>query len=394
MTYIDKRVVLHFPGFEPLDAKAHRARYERSARQSAAVWGFTADIGALTPSASAPYFDVRCEGESWGTSSRIHVIDHNDMVRGLNSRPLLKRLGLGYLAALRVSVGGGLIGYFRHAWRFGLFFIFPFLLTLLGLLLSASIAVGPHAFGLGWWTLLVSLPVAVLFFLYVFRPQAEKLHTLHLFSDWEMAVAMAGLDRLDAQAYVDRCVASARLALQQPADEYVISSHSMGSSVAAQVVGQLLEQEPGIFSGKKVSFVTLGSAILQCALLSNASALRNRVGLIAGCNEIAWIDVQCLTDAIHFYKAKVVDICGHRAARQASIVLVRFKTMLTQPHYEKIRRDFLRVHRQYVLGPDMRASFDFTLITSGPLPATDFIHFTQKKLPVLERAGGLVRTAV
>lgn len=62
---------------------------------------------------------------------------------------------------------------------------------------------------------------------------------------------------------------------------------------------------------------------------------------------------------------------------------MRFKTMLSDVHYRKIKRDFLRVHRQYVLGPDLKAPFDFTLMTAGPLPASDFTQFTQKKLPVL-----------
>jgi hypothetical protein len=46
--------------------------------------------------------------------------------------------------------------------------------------------------------------------------------------------------------------------------------------------------------------------------------------------------------------------------------------MMTREHYRKIRRDFLRVHRQYVLGPDRQASFDFTLMTAGPLSVSDF----------------------
>jgi hypothetical protein len=57
--------------------------------------------------------------------------------------------------------------------------------------------------------------------------------------------------------------------------------------------------------------------------------------------------------------------------------------MLTGEHYRRIKMDFLRVHRQYVLGPDHRASFDFTLMTAGPLSAADFAGFTQSKMPPL-----------
>ena len=70
-------------------------------------------------------------------------------------------------------------------------------------------------------------------------------------------------------------------------------------------------------------------------------------------------------------------------APQAAIVFIRFKTMLTDEHYRRIKRDFLRMHRQYVLGPDRRAAFNFTLMTAGPLPAADFAGFTQSKMPAI-----------
>ena len=377
-------MVLHFPGFEPLDAAAHRARYERSARQSGAAWNFSTAVGELNNFGRAPYFDVTSEAVEWQTQSRIHIVDHNDLVAALNGRPFFTRLMQGYLAAARVAASGGMTGYFRHAWRFGLFFIFPFLLMFLGLLLSLSIAFAPFMFGLPAWSHIGSIALAVAFFVYVFLPQAEKLHTLHLFSDWEMAVAMAGLNSIGGEQWVEACAISVRQALDEPGvDEIVISSHSMGSSVAAHVVGLLLEREPELLQGKRVVFATLGSAILQCALMRPATVLRARVGLIARCKDIFWLDVHCLTDAIHFYKTEVAAICGHPDSEQASILFVRFKQMLSAKHYAKIKRDFLRVHRQYVLGPDVRASFDFTLMTSGPLPASRFAEFSPKNLPEL-----------
>jgi hypothetical protein len=389
MSYIKKRVVLHFPGFEPLDAAAHRARYERSARQSAAVWDFSVSIDELKNFGRTPYFDVTATAADWHTQSRIHIVDHNDLVAALNGRPFFTRLAQGYLAAAKVATSGGMAGYFRHAWRFGLFFVFPFLLMLVGLLVSLSIAFLPFLFGLPAWSHIGSIALAIAFFVYVFLPQAERLHTLHLFSDWEMAVAMAGLNSLGAQQWLEASAISVRQALDEPGvDEFVISSHSMGSSVATHVLGLLLEREPELLHGKRVVFTTLGSAILQCALMRPASVLRSRVGLIARCREIFWLDVHCLTDAIHFYKAKVAAVCGHADAEQASILFVRFKQMLSEKHYKKIKRDFLRVHRQYVLGPDVRAFFDFTLMTAGRLPASDFAEFSPKRLPELNFNSG------
>ncbi|MDL2405706.1 hypothetical protein PY650_08505 [Rhizobium calliandrae] len=388
MKSINKRVVLHFPGFEPLDATAHRARYERSAKQSAAVWDFSVAVDALRNFGRAPYFDIKAKGAGWETQSRIHILDHNDLVAKLNGRPFFVRLVHGYLAAAKIALSGGLTGYFRHAWRFGLFFVFPFLLMLVGLLLSLSIAFSPFVFGLPSWSHVGSIPLAVAFFIRIVLPQAERLHTLHLFSDWEMAVAMAKLNGIGAEQLIEACAISARQALDEPADEYVISSHSMGSSVAAHVIGLLLEREPELFQDRQVVFTTLGSAILQCALLRPAAVLRSRVGLIARCQEIFWLDVHCLTDAIHFYKTKVAAACGHADIAQPTIIFIRFKKMLTSRHYAKIKRDFLRVHRQYVLGPDIRAPFDFTLLTAGPLPASSFATSAQATMSDLNIGAG------
>lgn len=383
MNRIEKRVVLHFPGFEPLDANMHRARYERSARQSAKAWDYHVETGPLQETGSGRHFNVHASGAGWQAQSRVNVFDHNDLVTTFNDGPFFSRLARGFAAAFKVAVSGGLTGYFRHAWRFGLFFVFPFLLMLSGMAVTAAIALAPWISGFAPWHFGWSLPLAVLFFIYVFLPKAERLHTLHLFGNWRMAMAMAALDRPDVREWLVRNAETARRALAEPADEYVIASHSMGANMATHVIGLLLEREPHLMDGKRVTFVTLGGAVLQCALLRPATALRARVGLIACCRQIDWIDVQCLTDPIHFYKTRVAALCGHEAARQANILAVRFKTMLTKEHYRKIRRDFLRVHRQYVLGPDRQASFDFTLMTAGPLPAIGFVDFTPANMAEL-----------
>ncbi|MBB3134908.1 hypothetical protein FHS26_002646 [Rhizobium pisi] len=387
MKLIEKRVVLHFPGFEPLDGAAHRARYERSARQSAAVWGYSIETGAPEAGSDPLSFEVTTGNGAgtyppgWRTKSRIHMVDHDVFVRRLRSGNTLSQIIAGFRSFIQIVLEGGMLGYFRHAWRFGLFFLFPFLLTALAIVLAAQIALLPYSFGFSPWHVLWSGPLGLCFFIFAFLPFSERFHTLHLFADWEMAVALGRVDRADFNEWLEDRADAVRRALDEEADEYVISSHSMGSNVAAHVIGILLEREPDLFKGKRVVFATLGSAILQCALLSSATQLRARVGLIARCPDISWLDVQCLTDSINFYKVPVVAVSGHPDALQAKMILIRVKQMLTREHYRKIRKDQLRVHRQYVLGPDLQAPFDFTLITSGPMPASVFASPDEKRMP-------------
>ncbi|MBW9115034.1 hypothetical protein JNB88_15445 [Rhizobium cauense] len=383
MTLISKRVVLHFPGFEPLDGRAHRARYERSAKQSAATWNFSALTGEAEHKPDSTSFTVQTRADGWEASSHIHVFDHNTLVEKLRTGSRTTQILLGYWSALQIIVYGGAAGYFRHAWRFGLFFIFPFLMMILGFALSATIAAIPIGLELPALHLLWSVAIAAFFFVLVFLPFAERFYTLHLFADWRMSIALARMSDPEFNLWLERCVVAARTALSEPADEYVISSHSMGSSVATHVVGMLIERDPAIFEGKRIVFATLGAAILQCALLRPARKLRLRVGLIARCRNIRWLDVQYLTDAIHFYKVPVVAVCGHRDAPAAKMIFIRVKQMLTTEHYRKIKKDFLRVHRQYVLGPDLQAPFDFTLLTAGPYPASVLSETGYSKMPGL-----------
>jgi len=387
MKLIEKRVVLHFPGFEPLDGAAHRARYERSARQSAAVWGYSVETGAPEAGSDPLSFEVTTgngagtDPAGWRTKSRIHMVDHDVFVRRLRSGNTLSQIIAGFRSFIQIVLEGGMLGYFHHAWRFGLFFLFPFLLTALAIFLAAQIALLPYSFGFSPWNTLWSGPLGLCFFIFAFLPFSERFHTLHLFADWEMAVALGRMNRAAFNEWLEDRADAVRKALDEEADEYVISSHSMGSNVAAHVIGILLEREPDLFKGKRVVFATLGSAILQCALLSSATRLRARVGLIARCPDISWLDVQCLTDSINFYKVPVVAVSGHPDAPQAKMILIRVKQMLTREHYRKIRKDQLRVHRQYVLGPDLKAPFDFTLITSGPMPASVFASPDETRIP-------------
>lgn len=377
--HVSKRVVVHFPGFEPLDAAHHYARYKRTAEKTAGLWDFPIEVGRLHMNGTSSFFDVD-SGANKDTETRIHMLEHDRLVRQLSSRPVSVRLVQGFRSAMTVVLEGAAVAYFRHAWRFGLFFVFPFLLVTLALIASLAIASVPFWLALDSWYYPFSLLLGYSFFFRLFLPWSSRLHTLHLFSDWELAVAVARLGgaspisdlQRSVAHWLDECVELIGAALDGEADEYVITSHSMGTSMAAHALGIFLTREPERLSGKRVVFVTLGSAILQCATFGSANTLRHRVGLIAQSKDISWLDVQCLSDAINFYKCPVVALCGFPQAPQPKIIFIRLKNMLSAERYSRIKRDFLRVHRQYVLGSDKRVDFDFTLLTAGPDPAASY----------------------
>ena len=125
---VARRVVVHFPGFEKMDAQAHHNRLKRTIQQSARIWGYAADVGPSTHMPSTSSFPVASEGTDWQTTTSVHICDHNVLVETLSAGPLHRRIAAGFFSAALVVLQGGCAGYFRHAWRFGLFFVFPFLL--------------------------------------------------------------------------------------------------------------------------------------------------------------------------------------------------------------------------------------------------------------------------
>lgn len=386
---VRRRIVLHFAGFEPLDAEAHRIRYQHAAELSARAWNNSVVTGALNEDGHS--FHVAASGPDWQTLSTVHIFDLAARVEHYRRRPLAVRIGSGFMAAVRVVAEGATARYFRHAWRFGLFFLFPFLLMAGGIALALVLACLPLLLGMPLLNLLWSVPLGFASFLGAFIPFSERFHTLHLFADWQMAVALARLGDADTERLLASFEAEVLDALDEEADEVVITSHSIGTNLAVHVIGHLLEVRPNLFAGRNVAFVTLGGALLQCAFMKSALILRERVGWIARLRNVEWLDVQCLTDIVNFYRSSTFALCGHADIQPAAVRLIRFKRMLDPEHYRRIKGDMLRVHRQYVLGPDRRADFDFTLLTAGPFPARAFASFDAERLPPLTATGALGR---
>lgn len=382
MPTVKSRLVLYFPGFDPLDAAAHHLRYQRAATLAGKTWDVGYAVGALETTSAGEAFTVEASAGDWRTRSTIFVYDHNAVISRLRHAPVWRQIGLGFAAAAGIVAEGGAGRYLRHAWRFGLFFIFPFLLMLVGGALAAGIALSPWLFSLPLWLLAISLPAATLFFVKAFLPFAERFHTLHLYADWRFALAV-GRDEPIARDWIEEKAALVLKALEQPSEEVLVVSHSMGASLALAVIGRVLELKPEALNGRNLSFATLGGAALQCALLSSADRLRESVGKIARHPEVTWFDIQCLTDPIHLYRCNTVALTGHKDAPQPKIVPIRFKHSLSPERYKKNKRNFLRMHRQYVLGPDRKSGYDFTLLTAGPLPAATFADLDSQSPPAL-----------
>lgn len=389
MSYIKTRSVLHFPGFEPLSAQQHFERFERASALTSNAWSIKIDCHQLAGEHNQSHFSSTASGPNWTTDSTIHVLDIADYLDHLQARPFWLKIITGYLAFLKVLAWGGAVHYFRHAWRFALFFLFPFALMTLGIAAAVGLAMLPLFLKIPAWAVAFSAPVAIALFCTAFLPFSERLYTQMLFSNWKCATDLAVLQEKNLTNHLSKLLDAARNALSKTADEHLIVSHSIGGQFAVHTIGTLLEREPWLFDGKKIVFATLGSGLLQTALLTPAVTLRKHISSIADHKNVVWFDVQCHTDVVNFYGAKIAAAAGYTGLRPPKIVLIRVKNMLEKVRYQRIKRDLMRVHRQYVMGNDSRANFDFPLLCAGPFSSAIFGSLNSGQFAPIDETGAI-----
>lgn len=384
------RRVIHFSGFEPLGFSEHHGRYERALAKSAATFGFAAKVGPIVWQENAPSFEVEASGPNWRTQTTVTILDHCSIVQQKLGRPLWLSLCAGFHSAFLVIIYGGLFGYLKTAWRFAAFFLFPFLLLLAGLVISLGIGVLPYWFGPPFWLFVISLPLAFVFLGRLFLPFAKRFHTLLLAADWDVTMDLVTGRNRQLNELIERFSESLENALAPVADEYVISSHSMGSAMMIEALGTILMSNPAALSGKTIVICSMGGGGLQCTLLKPARIMRQKALLILNNPNVRWMDVQCLTDVANFYKTGFCAANKFKSSADTQLILIRVKSMVSKATYRRIKNDLLRVHRQFVLGSEQRSPFDFGLLTAGPFPAIRFTRFINGKLPPLSENGTMI----
>ena len=146
MTAIRRRLVLLFPGFEPLSLSVHAERFRRGAHMAADVWNVGIEEDLRADPARDLAFDL--SGPGWRTQTEVRICDWSETIALYGQRSPAHRIGAGLFALADVAVSGTAFRYFRTSWRYGLFFLYPILLTFGTLAAAAMIAMLPALLGL------------------------------------------------------------------------------------------------------------------------------------------------------------------------------------------------------------------------------------------------------
>lgn len=370
-TIVRRRRVYLFGGYEHVPAAIQYRRLVRELGRAAATWSMRAEAGPPTISRGGTVhgWTIRSRGPNWQVETDFRYCAWDDLIATDFARPDWKAVPLGIAALLDVLVTGTAFRYFRHNWRYGLFYAYPLAIVALAVAFAWLAAGIPQEMGvaLPW---MARLPLALAVFWLVLRWPGDRLLARYMLNDWTFAVGVARGWRRD---YRDRIATLAdELAAgigDAQADEVVIVGHSLGAVLAIESLAGALARRPGLVAAAPpLSLMTVGSSLLKVGLHPSARGLRAAVRAVLETPGLAWLDCTSLVDVLNFYRCDPDRALGLGVGRSPVLRTVKMRAMLAEASYARFKRNFLRLHRQFVMGNERRYHYDFFMACCGPMP--------------------------
>src|SRR4051794_35440165 len=142
---VHRRSVFLVGGYDPKTPGAFFDRLGKELNRSAATWGFSSKLSPVSVSPDGEIGSVAIDttGPDWQSETSFNFLVLDTIVLKDFSRPLHVRL-LKYLHAFAdYVVSGTFTAMLRKAWRFSLYFVYPFLMVVLFAI--AAVAMGRAA---------------------------------------------------------------------------------------------------------------------------------------------------------------------------------------------------------------------------------------------------------
>ncbi len=426
---IRRRCFFHVSGFDQCDAAAQYRRFVREIARFAATWNVKAEVSAPPPFQHPQAADggkggdgesrwtVTTQGPAWRVVTVFELLDWSDIVRGEVERPSSRKLYEGLATFAELICSGTAWRYFTANWRYGMFFLVPFL----NIFLFAALAILAACYaGAGVAAVLAStlwgaaaVPAAAAFaFAVLMRWPGKRWRVPEALADWIFAreYMLGRHPEMNAriEAFAARVAACARRADVQ---EIVVAGHSLGATVAVDVLARVFARDPTLRRrGPKLNLLTVGATIPKLALHPRGAWLRESARRLAAEPSLTWAEYQARDDFISFHKFDPVKLArvpspdappSPRASRPlfdrgmpdrsvfASkaggtpalsgearagadggpiIRRVQIHQMLSAPTLRRLRFSYMRLHYQFVMANERRSPYDYFMLMCGPAP--------------------------
>lgn len=387
---VAKRLVFHIGGYDPITSHASaQRRFVREIARFQRTWSVKAAVDGLHDTADQIRWNVTTTGPDWLVETDYRLVRWHDVIEAFGRRSIGSRISVGILAFLDFVLTGTLWRYLLTNWRYALFFLYP--LVMFGLFIAAACLIALVAFKITG-----SIPTAtgVGFFgiVAVLAGPWRWLRLGDLFDDWIFSREYIRCGNSEIEQRLDRLAAELVVAAtNSAADEILVVGHSLGAVLAVDLLDRALKLHPAL--GRKkipITFLSVGSSILKIGLHPKAVRFRRAVERVANSRAIFWGDYQALTDVLNFYKCRPMAEMGLSTENEATVRVVKISRMLNDDMYQRIRFNFFRVHCQFVSGNDRRTSYDYFMLTCGPISAKAQTLAPDGAVSMIADDGGLI----
>ncbi|MCJ8238956.1 lipase [Peteryoungia algae] len=370
---VSRRAVFLVGGYERNDAAGFFRRIGREMDRFCKCWSVEATLEKPVEHAqvSVTTAAVDYRGPDGACRSEISFLSFDDIVKHDGARPFVVRL-LAYLVAFFDYVlSGTMFRFFATNWRFALYFLYPFVMLLVFAWLATA------AYRLAGFLALPGGPVlpaivGAAFAYAVGRFIGRRYFVFHLMDLWSFSREHLHCRRpvMDARIHGWAGLIAERIAAADY-DEILLVGHSTGGALILDVAHQLAERL--VVEGRPVDFklVTVGSTSLKVALHPAAKRARMRLEALASHPGVVWTEFQALTDIINFYKCDPYARAGLSHRRGDAFprqMQVRVRDMLERDTYRRVKKNFFRVHYQFISANSRRYFYDFFMICCGTRP--------------------------
>jgi hypothetical protein len=390
---VRKRCFVQMTGYEPVGPERQHRRFIREMARFQNAWNVQgkASPPKLDADGAMASWTVECFGPNWRVVTDFHWFRWDDFVATDSERSDWLRFPLGIAALMEFILTGTVTRYFVLAWRYGAFFLFP-LLYLVGM---AWLSIGLTRFAVGHLGLPYPFVIAPLLWLAIFVALrwtfGRFIHIGYALDDWYFARDFIHRVRPELEGRLNRLAQEfVRLVRETDADEIVIDGHSLGAPLSLTVVDRALRLDPQLGAGKVLHLVSSGSSLLKVALHPAAGWLREAVGRVANAPSIYWVEYQALVDIINVYKVDPVVALGLPSAGKPLVRIIRIRMMVEEATYRLFRLNFLRIHRQAVMGNERRYFYDYYMLCCGPIALADRVENPDRAVAAFGADGALI----
>jgi hypothetical protein len=366
-TGVFRRHVLYIPGYDPFPPRRYRELYRTEGAAQAAISGYKL---AIKPRAGETYgWTVAAEIEGRAVETEVEVLVWSDLVRGSMTRGILGT----YLQLVRTAWLYLSSGALRRLIRLRKGPMIAALYPAVALVAEAIVALilGAVVLWLGWdlpWGLGVLLALGAGWaVLEGFRRIDHRLFVYYLMHDYAFTTVAGGAypAALDERLryFGDRV----RAALASGVDEVLVVGHSSGVHLGVTVLADVIRA--GVARRPALGFLSLGQAVPMVSFLPGATRVRGDLAYLSTRQELTWVDVTAPGDGCSFALCDPVAVSGvaPEGQRWPLILSAAFTQTLSPERWNALRRQYFRLHFQYLCAFDRPGDYDYFRITAGPM---------------------------